>query len=110
MKRRASYKVFFFFLILLAALHPSPARADDMWAKLGRGACNVLFCPVEIPYQMSVIGKTERAPVAFFGGFGKGLFTGARRLLVGAYEVITFPFPSYEPVLPPEFIVPEFLA
>ena len=84
----------------------APARADDAWVKLGRGGADIAFCFLEVPYQIGMMGKTHRWPIAFIGGLGKGAFTGARRLAVGAFEVVTFPFPwpkDYGPILKPEF-------
>lgn len=113
MKRPSFFSLFLASFLILSLALPHSARADDMWSKLGRGGSNLLLCPLEIPMQMSALGKTERAPVAFIGGAGKGLLTGARRGLIGLYEIFTFPFPGkkhYEPILEPEFVLPEYFG
>jgi putative exosortase-associated protein (TIGR04073 family) len=104
------------FLLALTLAASSPAFAvekkmDDMWSKLGRGICNVLTGPLEIfnqPAQMAAGG--ERWPIAFMGGIFKGTGVMIQRVLVGVYEILTFPVPNtsgnFEPVMEPEFILP----
>lgn len=61
--------------------------------------------------QPSYMSKTERWPVAFFGGVPKGLLMMGARIVVGAYELATFPIPApkgYEPILQPEFVLPGY--
>ena len=95
-------------LIMMGLILSAPAAANDMWTKLGRGCSDIIFCTFEIPYQMSQMAKNERWPIAIFGGGAKGVFAGAWRLLVGVYEVISFPISwphGYEPLLNPEFLL-----
>ena len=109
MKRNLS--VIFLFMIILMLLSPSIsfARENGPWVKLGRGICNILSSPVEIPYRMAEIGKHERWPIAIAGGFFKGAVYMVVRTVVGVYEIVTFPIPvpaNYEVILPPDFIIP----
>lgn len=95
-------------VLCLLCFCPS-AFADDMWSKFGRGVSNAVTGPYEIVYQTQRMAKHEPWPVAAVGGFGKGLVTGALRMVAGAYEVVTFPVPvpfGYKPVVKPEVIVP----
>ena len=108
-KITARFLVLFLFLNAFALAAAAPARADDKYTKLGRGAGNVLFGPLEIPYQMGEIAKSERWPIAFFGGLAKGTVYGIRRMGVGLYEIFTFPWGGkthYGPIIEPEFIIP----
>lgn len=70
-----------------------PAHAQDPVHKVGRGLTNLLTCWLEIPKE-AYQGTQEDNPVA---GAVVGLFKGgvltATRLLVGAYETVTFPIP-----------------
>ncbi len=72
--------------------------------KLGRGISNVT--------EIARLGEFRRSmeQTAIWDSPEDGLTTGlvhgvtatAKRTLVGAYEVVTFPLPSYEPTLLPE--------
>lgn len=82
---------------------PHPIR------KLGRGLANGLGGVLEIPMTIQEVG-VEKGPVA---GITLGLVLGTAdaigRIMVGALEIITFPFPlgthGYEPLLLPEFLL-----
>jgi putative exosortase-associated protein (TIGR04073 family) len=80
---------------------------NDAWKKLGRGACNVLTFPLELPSQISRTNVSDGAMAAFTWGLLKGVGMTAFRAAVGVYEIITFPFPvpeGYKPILTePEF-------
>ncbi len=72
--------------------------------QLGRGICNLLFGFFEIP-------KTTQRVVAEegdFPGFGKGISLGVWRFLcrevVGAVEIVTFPF-GWEPIIEPAYVI-----
>ena len=76
--------------------------------KLGRGACNCITFPFEIPMQM---GKTHETDGPFAGwtyGLLKGVGMAGVRAAVGIYEVATFPIPcpaGYQPILTnPEYM------
>ncbi len=96
-------------LMIFQGLAASFAYADDMWVKFGRGFANIISCPAEIPVHMAEMGKTERWPIAAFGGGLKGVFYTLARAVAGVYEIVTFPVPvprNYEPVMKPEFVIP----
>ena len=91
---------------------PPRDRVDDMmtrynlhpaFEKLGRGASN-LFCGFgEVPLTIQQHYSTTDTGGSFLTGAAVGLFKGAVRTLVGAYEVVTFfiPYPEhYAPILP----------
>ena len=106
MKKPLHIPILFIFFVLS---FPSWARADDMWSKFGRGVSNTFGGYFEIPYQMGVLGRTQRWPFAFFGGALKGLFYGTARTVTGVYEVATFliPLPAgYQTIMRPEFPIP----
>lgn len=74
--------------------------------KLGRGSVNVLFCWLELPYQMIEAGKKTNELGAMSFGFLKGMGYVTARAFIGAYETVTFLFPRYQPLIEPEFILP----
>ncbi len=80
---------------------------NDAWKKLGRGVCNILTFPLEIPAQISKVNITDGPMAALTWGVLKGVGMTGLRALVGVYETITFPMPipqGYEPILTdPEF-------
>jgi len=80
---------------------------NNAWKKLGRGVCNLLTFPLEIPNQISKTNITDGPMAAFTWGAIKGVGMTAFRALVGAYETISFPVPcpeGYAPILTdPEF-------
>ncbi|MBI2884917.1 MAG: exosortase system-associated protein, TIGR04073 family [Candidatus Omnitrophica bacterium] len=80
-------------LLAAVVLGASPAFAQDPIHKLGRGASNVVTCWIEIPKNFH-LGMQETNPVTgMFGGLLKGFGMAATRLVIGAYEVVTFPIP-----------------
>ena len=84
--------------LIIAAifLGASPVWAQDPIHKLGRGASNVVTCWIEIPKNFH-LGMQEINPVTGMGwGLLKGFGLTATRLVVGAYETVTFllPYPN----------------
>ena len=71
-----------------------------MGEKLGRGVENVFVGWLEIPYQIRITSREKGAFQGAAVGFGKGLGMTAARMLVGVYEVVTFPY-AQEPILTP---------
>ena len=92
----------------LTLLWPGAALAQEQTAarKLGRGFAGLGLGFLEIPGQ--VWQETEESNV-FLGltvGLAKGIGGFATRTLVGAYEILTCPFPipeGFEPIVSPEF-------
>jgi len=72
--------------------------------KLGRGLNNVTeFARMgEIRRSMEQTGVWEGSDKVYTTGFIRGFNRSVARTAVGLYEVVTFPFPSYDPVFFPE--------
>ncbi|MGB2705305.1 MAG: exosortase system-associated protein, TIGR04073 family [Candidatus Omnitrophota bacterium] len=96
---------------LIAILFASSAYADTMLKKLGRGAANIITCPLEIPYRIGRANEESGPFAAFTWGILDGFCRTAMRFIVGGYEVISFPIPfppNYEPIIDdPEFFLEE---
>ena len=90
------------------------AHCDDALKKLGRGACNVVTCPLEITNQIQKTNNSDGPMAAFTWGVLKGVGMIALRGVVGVYEVATFPIPipaCYKPILTdPEFFFEDQIA
>jgi putative exosortase-associated protein (TIGR04073 family) len=91
-----------------------PARYKP-FRKLGRGAANIVTAPLEILNQTYILAKHQEEqhqnPAATLAGLVGGPFIGTAyalwRFTAGAYDVLTFPAPSYEfCLIQPEFITP----
>ena len=72
--------------------------------KLGRGLNNFteLVRMGEIRRSMEQTALWENTEAAYTTGFLRGLNSSIRRTAVGAFEIVSFPIPSYEPYLLPE--------
>jgi putative exosortase-associated protein (TIGR04073 family) len=72
--------------------------------KLGRGINNVTeFARTgEIRRSMEQTALWEGPDVGYTKGFLMGFHRSVQRTFVGAFEILTFPLPSYEPILLPE--------
>ena len=94
----------FLFILNMSAV----ARADDALKKLGRGLCNMVTFPLELPWQVSKVNNTDGPTAAVTYGALKGAGMVFVRAVVGVYEVVTFPFPvpkDFRPILTdPEFM------
>jgi len=75
--------------------------------KLGRGLLNVTeFARLgEIRRSMEKTAVWEGTDQTYTTGFIRGFNRSLARTAVGAYEIVTFPFPKYDPYLTPEFPV-----
>ncbi len=93
------------FVITLAV----PGFCDDPIKKLGRGLCNIITFPLEVPEQISRTNNSDGPFAASTVGVLKGLGWAVGRACVGAYEAATFliPYPrDYQPVLrDPEYFL-----
>jgi putative exosortase-associated protein (TIGR04073 family) len=71
--------------------------------KLGRGINNVTeFARMgEIRRSVEQTALWDGANTAYTTGVIKGFNRSMARTLVGAYEIVTFPIPGYDPVLKP---------
>ena|SRR5256885_1838721 len=71
--------------------------------KLGRGFSNVteLLRGGEVRRSMEQTALFEGPDIAYSAGFIHGFNRTMARTGVGLYEILTFPFPSYDPVFMP---------
>lgn len=100
-------RLLFIFLITNLLTLPVFARDYNALRKLARGIVNVSFGWAEVPLQMIEVRKETNELGGMFWGGVKGLAFMVKRAFVGAYEVVTFPFPKYVPIVEPEFIFEE---
>ncbi|MCA9445495.1 MAG: exosortase system-associated protein, TIGR04073 family [Candidatus Omnitrophica bacterium] len=79
---------------------PSPAT------KLTRGITNVITGPLEIPKNLFCgLSNCNIQPLDGLGvGIVRGTARAVERVGIGMWEVVTFPFPDFQPLLCPEFI------
>ncbi len=83
------------------------SHAQNMLRKLGRGVSNILTGPFEIPISVQEKLYDEGPVAAASYGVIDGCWKSAVRMVVGVYEVISFPFPvpaEYAPIVEPEFL------
>ncbi len=96
-------------IISLFIVSATPAFCDGPVTKLGRGICNMLTFPLEVPEQISRVNSSDGPFAASTVGVLKGLGWAVGRAFVGVYETITFAFPmpkNYEPVMTdPEYFL-----
>jgi len=96
-------------IIILASSFASPAYCDDMLKKLGRGFCNLVTFPLEVPEQIQRTNIDEGPMAAMTWGPIKGISMMCVRAAAGVYEIVTFPFPipkDFKPLLTdPEFFL-----
>ena len=87
------------------AMEPCPVAR-----KLGRGVANVVFGFTELPRTMMDVAQTNGSVAGATWGLAQGICSAAARILVGAAEIVTFPFPlpnaDYGPLIQPEFPPP----
>jgi putative exosortase-associated protein (TIGR04073 family) len=69
--------------------------------KLGRGLYNTaeFVRGGEIRRSMEQTALWENTDAAFTTGFIRGFNRSVARTAIGIYEIVTFPFPSYDPLL-----------
>lgn len=67
------------------------------FTKFGRGVTNIIMSPVEIVYQPMKMREDHNAMVSWIGGVPKGIVYFPVRLLLGAYDLVTFllPWPNH---------------
>ncbi len=78
--------------------------------KLGRGVNNLSEFTRMGEIRRSVEQSALYGPneVAYTSGFFKGFNRSVARTVVGAFEILTFPIPSYEPYLKPgNYLIPD---
>jgi len=96
------------FLLVPAAVVPAAELEANGTAlrKLQRGFLNMALCPIEVAHELSEVKNTDYFLPTWVTGLWKGTLFMTGRAVIGAYEILTFPFPlpsGYEPVIYPEF-------
>ena len=73
--------------------------------KLGRGLTNVAEVTRlgELRHSMEQSAIWDSPQEGITTGFISGISKTVKRTAVGAYEVVTFPIPSYDPIVEPEW-------
>ena len=79
---------------LFADIQAPPQSDQGPTRKLGRGIGNMLYGSTEIFDSMSDVNYAEGNSAAFSYGLVRGLGRTFARLGYGAFETITFPFPT----------------
>ena len=106
---RKMFLIGFIFLLLLAI--STPAYCQSPMKKLGRGLCNIVTFPLEVPEQIQRVNNQDGPMAGLTYGILKGIGMMGVRAMVGVYELATFPIPlpkDYKPILTdPEFFFEE---
>jgi len=102
-------KICFLLIICQLCFLPLYARDYNPLSKFARGMVNVGFGWLEIPRQMVKVKAAEGDEISgefagIFWGPLKGLCYFIGRSAIGAYELATFPIPTYKPLVRPEYI------
>ncbi len=87
------------------------AYAKGPFTKFGRGVTNILLSPGEIVYQPMKMAQDNNGMIATIGGVPKGIIYFPVRLLLGAYDLVTFliPYPKdYGYWVEPETLIEGF--
>ncbi len=88
-------------------------KGSGPFTKFGRGVTNILMSPVELVYQPMKMREDNNSLVAWIGGIPKGIVYFPVRLLVGVYDLATFPLPwpkNYGYWIEPETLIEGFDA
>ena len=104
-KKRIGYVMMLGALLSLAVGHSAAhALGSTAGDKLTRGLANTIQGVFEVPRNISNTTQTQGLLTGLTVGLGKGLGYGVLRMLVGLYEVVTFPIPvpaGYAPIIHP---------
>jgi len=82
----------------------APAYAVGPLEKLGRGLTNTATGFLEVLKNIHEVSIENDPVTGLVWGSTKGSAFAVGRTGVGVYEVTTFVFPKYEPILKPEFV------
>lgn len=89
------------------AAQAPPSAAEGRLRKLGRGIANVATAPLELIRVPELVSRQD----GYIAGMSVGLVQGAwrtvQRMVVGAFEVATFPLEipqGFQPLIMPEFV------
>jgi len=100
-------RISFSLLVALSAIAILEVGCAGPERKMGRGMLNVTeFARLgEIRRSMEQTALWENTDAAYASGFFHGVNRSLARTAVGAYEIVTAPFPPYDPVFLPEYPV-----
>lgn len=91
------------FIVLF--LSSGVAFADDAVVKFARGVTNVVTSPAEYFIQYMKLCEKQKDPLSpIFGAMISGTAGTLERIVVGVYDIATFPIPvpaNYDPVIVP---------
>lgn len=99
---------------LVLGASAADAATPGPMKKGARGAVNTLTGWLEVPGQVVRTTEAEGSLAAVSTGLVRGLWAGARRTVVGLYELFTCVVPNYPrqqvrdpyaPIIEPEFII-----
>jgi putative exosortase-associated protein (TIGR04073 family) len=101
--------------LLVLAVSPVASADEEMTAtrKVGRGLAGLTLGILELPGNMVQEWRAEGPLSSLTVGFVMGLAKVPARTLVGAYELLTAPFPlpaGYEPLMAPDYTWEYFQA
>ncbi|MGB7769372.1 MAG: exosortase system-associated protein, TIGR04073 family [Verrucomicrobiia bacterium] len=93
-------------VVTLAVLFTSGCAGPE--AKLGRGVSNVseIARGGELRRSLEQTAVFDSPDIGYTTGFIRGFDRSMARTGVGLYEIVTFPFPPYHPVLT-QYLAPE---
>ena len=77
--------------------------------QFGRGVCNVAFGFLEVPFNIIRLTNEEGDLPGLSKGVGLGVWRFLCREVVGAVELVTFPF-GWNPIIEPEYVVQKKLG
>ena len=91
----------------------SASYADTPIKKLGRGFANIITSPLAVIDGVGNINQENGPLAAMTTGLLQGICNMCARVVVGAYEIVTFPIPlpgGYGPILTePEYFLEDGL-
>lgn len=85
----------------------TPSYADGSFRKLGRGAANILTCPLELIRTPTLVSRDDGTMAGLTVGLVQGIKQTLVRGVAGVVEVVTFyaAIPKdFAPLVTPEFV------
>ena len=97
-------------VLVLVLFFAAPVFAENnALTKLGRGVANVLTLPIALARGITEYERKDGILAGVTVGVLTGTFNVLKRIVVGMYEIVTFPIPLpeyYEPILTdPEYFM-----
>jgi putative exosortase-associated protein (TIGR04073 family) len=95
------------FFGIFVTIFPVMSYADKPLVKLGRGASNLLFAPVEMCTNLEKAVNKRGLPSGIGEGLTSGFIFSLIRFGAGIYDVVTFLIPipeDYQPIMKPAYV------